>query len=294
MRVLVLGSSGMLGSAVVQVMSDGGLDAWGTLRAERDKAFFGAEVRGKLLSGIDVLDTDKIVGIFNKIKPDVVVNCVGVIKQLAGAKDPRLVLPLNSIFPHRLADLCGLSGARLVHISTDCVFSGSKGMYLDNDPSDAEDLYGKSKYIGELGEYAHAVTLRTSIIGHEIGSNLSLIDWFLAQKDQVSGYRKAVFSGFPTVELARIIRDVVIPHSGLQGVYNVSAEPINKYDLLGLVASQYGKVISIIPDDRLVIDRSLNSDKFKQVTGYVPPAWDVLVARMHQYYLQRIGGASHV
>jgi dTDP-4-dehydrorhamnose reductase len=178
--------------------------------------------------------------------------------------------------------LCRLGGARLIHISTDCVFSGSRGMYREDDFSDAYDLYGKSKYIGEVRDDAHAITLRTSIIGHELDSKVALVDWFLSQQGSAKGYRRAMFSGLPTVELARIIRDFVLPRPELRGLYHVAAEPIAKYDLLSLIAEQYGKQIEIKGDDAVIIDRSLDSTRFTLATGYRAPEWPALIALMRQ------------
>jgi dTDP-4-dehydrorhamnose reductase len=186
------------------------------------------------------------------------------------------------LLPHRLAGLCELVGARLVHMSTDCVFSGKKGDYHESDPSDAEDLYGKSKFLGEV-VYPHAITLRTSIIGHELQGARSLIDWFLSQERQCKGYTKAIYSGMPTVVLAQLVRDVIIPQTDLTGLYHVAAKPISKFDLLRLVADVYGKTIEIIPDDKLVIDRSLNAERFRDATGYVAPGWPKLIELMHTY-----------
>jgi dTDP-4-dehydrorhamnose reductase len=242
---------------------------------------FAEQRRGRLLTGVDVLDQDALITVLERIRPDVVINCVGLIKQLADAKDPLSALPINAMLPHRLAKLCGLAGARLIHVSTDCVFSGRKGMYAEADLSDAEDLYGKSKFIGELHAVPHAITLRTSIIGHELGTHFSLIDWFLSQSGPVKGYAKAIFSGLPTVELARVMQDYVIPNPELHGLYHVSVEPIDKLSLLKLVAEVYGHKIQIIPDEQLCIDRSLDSSRFRKAAGYVPPAWPELVKMMH-------------
>jgi dTDP-4-dehydrorhamnose reductase len=217
------------------------------------------------------------------VRPSVVVNCIGLVKQLAQADDPLSALPINALLPHRLARLCGLVGARFVHISTDCVFNGRKGSYLESDPSDAEDLYGRSKYLGEVA-YPHSITLRTSIIGHELSSAHGLVGWFLAQEGTVKGYRKAIFSGLPTVELSRIVRDVVLPQPELSGLYHVAAEPIAKYDLLQLVRDAYGKTIAIEPDDGVSIDRSLNAERFRKATGYVAPPWPELVERMRDFH----------
>jgi dTDP-4-dehydrorhamnose reductase len=208
---------------------------------------------------------------------------VGLVKQLAEAEDPLAALPINALLPHRLSRLCSLVGARLVHISTDCVFSGAKGCYREGDMPDAQDLYGRSKLLGEVTGDAHAITLRTSIIGHEIGRAHGLVGWFLEQSGTVNGYRRAIFSGIPTVELACIIRDRVLPNRQLQGLYHVSAAPIDKLSLLQTVASQYRHAVEIIPDDRVNIDRSLDSSRFRNATGYTPPDWPELVRRMHAF-----------
>ncbi|MFJ7140624.1 dTDP-4-dehydrorhamnose reductase family protein [Pseudomonas protegens] len=282
MKVLVLGITGMLGSTVFKVFSqDPQHEVWGTARSlsALKHSFLPDYVR--VLSGVDVLDQDALTAAMVQVRPDVVINCVGLIKQLADAKDPLTALPINAMLPHRLAQLCALSGARLIHISTDCVFSGAKGGYLETDTSDAEDLYGKSKYIGELHDEPHAITLRTSIIGHELNSDHSLVDWFLKQQGSVRGFTRAIFSGLPTVELARVMKDFVLPHPQLNGLYHVAAEPIAKSDLLALIARQYEKTIDIHPDAKLVIDRSLNSDRFTQATGYKAPSWPQLIELMH-------------
>jgi dTDP-4-dehydrorhamnose reductase len=282
MRILILGVTGMLGSAVLRTFSrDSAHEVWGTMRNAGALQHFQGVAKERLLTGVDVLDQDALVRALECVRPEVVINCIGLIKQLSDANDPLVALPINAMLPHRLARLCGLVGARLIHVSTDCVFAGTKGMYLESDPSDAEDLYGKSKFIGELHEVPHAITLRTSIIGHELGSNFALVDWFLSQQGAVKGYAKAIFSGLPTVELARVMKDFVIPNPQLNGLYHVSVEPIDKLALLKLVADVYGKDIEIIPDDKVCIDRSLDSSAFRHATGYVPPAWDELVRDMH-------------
>lgn len=281
MRVLVLGVSGMLGNAMVNVFSqDPSYEVWGTLRSASAQRYFVEEQRQRMLVGIDVLDHDALVRALDTVRPDVVINCVGLIKQLADAKDPLSTLPVNAMFPHRLARLCGLAGIRVIHVSTDCVFSGKKGLYTEGDLSDAEDLYGKSKFIGELHDFEHAVTLRTSIIGHELNSNFALVDWFLAQTGEVRGYAKAIFSGLPTVELAAVIKDHVLVHPGLHGLYHVAAQPVAKLELLRLIADQYAKAINIVPDEGLVIDRSLDCERFRLATGYVAPEWPKLIERM--------------
>lgn len=282
MRILVLGVTGMLGGAVFRAFNgDPMYSVWGTLRSSAGLKYFSDVELSSLLPGVDVLDQDALVAVLSSVRPDVVINCVGLIKQLSDAKDPLSALPINAMLPHRLARLCDLAGARLIHVSTDCVFSGLKGGYVEGDQSDAEDLYGKSKYIGELHDYPNAITLRTSIIGHELSSSYALVDWFLAQEGAIRGFSKAIFSGLPTVELARVMKDFVLPHPELNGLYHVAAEPIAKLDLLELIANQYGKAIEIRPDPSLVIDRSLNSERFTQATGYKAPSWPQLIELMH-------------
>lgn len=283
MKVLVLGATGMLGSAVFRVFSaDPSHEVWGTVRAPAALSRFPEKNRRHLLTGVDALDQDSLVSVFDQVRPQVVINGVGLIKQLAEADDPLVALPVNALLPHRLARLCGLIGARLIHVSTDCVFSGRKGRYVEGDPSDAQDLYGKSKYIGELHDLDHAITLRTSIIGHEQNSAHALVDWFLSQQGRVRGFTRAVFSGLPTVELARVMKDVVLPRSDLKGLYHVAATPIDKCRLLNLVAAQYRKSIEIVPDASVVIDRSLDGGRFAAATGYQAPDWVELVRLMHE------------
>lgn len=281
--VLILGASGMLGNAALRLFSSSdGYRALGTVRSSRAARLLPEALRDSLIVGVDVENYDSLSRGIAAARPDVVINCIGVVKQLSESDDPLTALPINSLLPHRLARLCDLAGARLVHVSTDCVFSGSKGMYTESDFPDANDLYGRSKYLGEV-DYPNAITLRTSIIGHELDGARSLLCWFLAQGGKVRGFTRAVFSGLPTVELARVIRDHVLPQPALRGLYHVSAEPINKYDLLTLVVQSYAKTIEIEPFDQFVIDRSLDSTRFRQATGYTPPAWQVLVRGMREF-----------
>lgn len=283
MKVLVLGASGMLGSAVFRLASTWpGVEAWGTLRGAGPRQHFDRVLHERLITGIDADQPDTLSEAFAKVRPDIVVNCVGLIKQLGNAKDPLAAIPLNSVLPHRLARLAELVGARLVHVSTDCVFSGSKGSYIEADLPDAIDVYGRTKLLGEV-DYPHAITLRTSIIGRELGGTHALVDWFLAQRGPIRGFKRAVFSGLPTVELARIILEYVMPRPALHGLYHVSAAPINKFELLSLVGKVFGKQIDIEPDETFVIDRSLDSTRFTQATGYLAPDWPTLVERLRTF-----------
>jgi dTDP-4-dehydrorhamnose reductase len=283
MKVLVVGASGMIGSTVLRVLSEeNDWQVFGTVRDRDVKKFFVSTVANRLIPGVDVEHSDALVRVLDQSRPDVVINCAGLTKHKPDAEDPLVSIPINTLVPHRLAGLCKLAGARLIHISTDCVFSGEKGSYSEDDFADARDVYGKSKILGEVS-YAHAITLRTSTIGHELQSTHGLLDWFLSQKGQCNGYARAIFSGLPTVVFSQVIRDVVIPHTELSGLYHVAAKPINKFDLLQLIAEIYGKNIDIVRDDQLVIDRSLNSTRFELATGYVAPEWPELIKLMHAY-----------
>ena len=215
-----------------------------------------------------------------RVEPQVVVNCVGIVKQLAAARDPIASITINSLFPHRLARLCRDAGCRLIHMSTDCVFSGRKGAYTEDDLPDPEDLYGRSKLLGEVAEEG-ALTIRSSIIGRELASSNGLVEWFLAQAGKsVRGYRRAVYSGFTTLAMARIISEIIADQPALSGVWHVSSDPLSKYDLLLLVRQAYGVEVEVVPDDEVALDRSLDSSRFRAAAGFVPPSWPEMIREM--------------
>jgi dTDP-4-dehydrorhamnose reductase len=280
---MVLGASGMLGNTLLRYFATRTAhNVVGVVRSTRSVRMLSAEVQDKIAEGGDVEDFDALVRLFERHRPTVVVNCIGLVKQLDDSKDPLAAIPVNAILPHRLARLCALAQARLVHLSTDCVFSGEKGMYVEDDLPDARDVYGRTKLLGEV-DYPHALTLRTSIIGHELASNHSLVCWFLAQEGAVRGFSRAIFSGFPTVEIARIIDEIVLPRPELSGLYHLSADPIDKASLLKLIADTYGKGIRIDDDPGFVIDRSLDSSRFRSSTGFQPENWPTLIRRMAEF-----------
>ena len=241
MRILILGAAGMLGHKLWQACQ-GRFDTWGTVRGRRaDYARYGIFDPDRLLAGVDAADFDTVVRAFATARPDAVVNCIGIIKQVPAAQDPIVSLSVNALFPHRMADLCRASGARLVHISTDCVFSGRKGMYVEEDVSDAEDLYGRTKYLGEVAG-AGCLTLRTSIVGRELQTASGLLEWFLGQRGgRVRGFTQAIFSGLTTLELSKVLVGILERPSGAR------------------------------------VDRGLDSSRFRAETGYVPPAWPQMI-----------------
>jgi dTDP-4-dehydrorhamnose reductase len=283
MKILVVGANGMIGSSVFRVLSEKvDWQVFGTVRFMHDEHFLESSLSKNVIQGVDLNNADSLIYVLDKIRPNVVVNCAGITKHRVLGENPLDFLPINSLIPHRLANLCKLIGARLIHVSSDCVFSGSKGNYVESDFPDAIDVYGKSKALGEVC-YPHAVTLRTSTIGHELKSKYGLLDWFLSQEGSCKGYARAVFSGLPTVVFAQIVRDVVIPRTELSGLYHVSAKPINKFELLKLIANVYGKNIEVISDSDLVIDRSLDAKLFELATGYIAPEWPELIQVMHSF-----------
>ena len=278
MRVLVFGAGGMLGHKLMQVLG-ANHEVFGTVRdATKKLEPFAREDR--IVVNVAVDDLDSIRKAIETVKPDVVMNAVGIIKQLPDSKNVITTLTVNSIFPHRLAELGKEFGFRLITISTDCVFSGSRGNYSEDDIPDATDLYGKSKNLGEVID-DNCLTLRTSIIGHELGSSHSLIDWFLSNRGgKVKGFANAIYSGFPTIVFAAIIDNLIRNYPKLTGLYHVSSDPINKYDLLRLVNEAYSANVTIERDEEFKIDRSLDSMRFRSETRFKPESWEQMIGVM--------------
>jgi dTDP-4-dehydrorhamnose reductase len=273
----------MIGNAMLRVLSESpDWNVIGSVRDEGDKAYFAESIAARMVAGVDLVAEDDLVRLFNTAQPDVVVNCAGLTKHVPAGRQSLTAILMNALLPHRLAELCGVAGARLIHVSTDCVFSGVKGNRKEADPVDAQDVYGRSKVLGEVSGSA-LVTLRTSTIGHELHTKHGLLEWFLSQA-RCKGFTRAIFSGVPSVLFARVVRDIVIPNTQLSGLYHVAAEPIAKADLLKLIAEIYRVDIEILPDDSLVIDRSLDASRFGEATGYRAPAWPEMIAAMYDYH----------
>jgi dTDP-4-dehydrorhamnose reductase len=280
MKILVLGGSGMLGHKIVQYFSDK-FEVSATVR-DKGVAYkkFGIFEKVKLIEDLDVLNNEEIEELVAKLKPDVLVNCVGIIKQIPSSKSIIKTIQINALLPHRLAEIATKNSCKLIAISTDCVFDGERGLYSEEDRPNAIDLYGKSKHLGEVVEGNH-LTLRTSIIGRELSTSHSLIEWFLSNRDmKAKGFTNAIYSGFPTVIFADIIADIILKHQDLQGLYHVSSEPINKFDLLVLVNKYFDAGVEIERFDEFQIDRSLDSTKFRQATGFEPKNWEEMIRIM--------------
>ncbi len=287
MRLVVLGADGMLGHQLVKSLRTRH-EVHGTLRLG-EACYSGIQ---KFLPevvhyGMDVRDYPRVKDLLKRVRPSAVINAVGIVKQRDDATDAIVSLEVNSLLPHRLAATCAEIGAFFVQIGTDCAFSGVGGMYREADVPDARDLYGRSKLLGEVDKEG-AITLRTSIIGLELSRKTSFVEWFLAQRGEVRGFRKAIYSGFTTMEMARIIEHVLLTRPAKSGLYHVSSEPIDKFTLLCMLRDRLRLTIDIVPDDEFVCDRSLNSAPFRSEFLYTPPAWgamlDELAAHIEERY----------
>tara|TARA_Y100001968_G_scaffold100812_1_gene90742 strand:- start:16078 stop:16959 length:882 start_codon:yes stop_codon:yes gene_type:complete len=282
-RILILGASGMLGHTIFKYFSI--KDAFvtlGTYRKSQQVKLFPEVLKKRLQLIPDISDEIFLKEAINDFHPDIVINCVGIVKQLSTIYTPVDFININSLFPHKLSLLCQATNTKLIHFSTDCVFSGDKGMYKESDVPDARDIYGRSKLLGEVSN-EDAITIRTSIIGHELLTSHSLINWFLNEKKSIKGYKKAIFSGLPTTEIAQILETYIIYNSSLKGLYHLSSDPINKFDLLSLVAKTYKKEITIEPDSSVKINRSLDSSVFRKQTGFKPKSWVDLIQEMYDW-----------
>jgi dTDP-4-dehydrorhamnose reductase len=288
-KILILGVSGMLGHGLLDYLSDKSEhDVKGTVRYIRNlPEVFRRKHISRIYTNVDIYDKDSILNVIKDFDPDVVINAIGIIKQLDSANNVQKCIYVNSLFPHRLRDIIGPT-RRLIHISTDCVFDGKKGDYTEQDNPNPEDLYGRSKLLGEISNVPNTITLRTSIIGHELLTSNGLVEWFLKQeRKNVLGYARALYTGFTVLELSNIIYKYVID-SQLQGLYQVSSELINKYNLLSMINTVYDLGIKLEINDSIIIDRSLNSEKFKRETGYVCPTWYTMIKDMHENYVKDI------
>lgn len=287
MKIIIIGVTGMLGYSLFKNMTDfSHLDVYGTVRSLKGKEKFFVGIENKLIKGVDATEISTIEKAIRKVKPDVVINCIGLIKQHSISKQHIDSITINGLLPHQLANLCNKYSCKLIHFSTDCVFDGSKGMYTEEDLADASDLYGKSKSIGEV-DYAPHLTIRTSIIGHELSTNVSLVDWFLSQDSTVLGFSGAIFSGLPTCVISQLLVSKILPDKNITGLYHLSAEPINKMNLLTIIARIYENGIKVIESAELKIDRSLNSVKLRNLLDLEIPSWDKLILDMHEDFVKR-------
>lgn len=276
----------MLGHTLLFELQNKGFEVFGTVRKKKNiSKLLPLECNQRVIDGVDAINIETIKNCIKEVKPDVVINCIGIIKQLPEGKMALPCIEMNARLPHKLYEFCNEYNCRLIHYSTDCVFDGKKETaYLETDPCTATDYYGITKYLGEV-YYKNALTVRTSIIGNELKNRLSLIEWFLNQNGQVNGYANVIYSGLPCSEHANILTEYILPDKKLEGLYQVSSTPISKYELLKLVAAAYDKNIEIVKCDQPREKKILSGEKFSKVTGYRPPDWTKLVDDMHTSYM---------
>lgn len=281
MKILILGATGMLGHKLLQTLSNAH-EVAGTVRGDVSR-FCEHPVLGcfRLIGGVAAENVGSVANAIYTFKPDSVINCIGMIKQQSGAKDPIAAITLNALFPHQAAHAANTAGARFIHISTDCVFSGKRGNpYTEEDKSDAEDLYGRTKSLGEISGDGR-ITLRTSIIGRELGTKFGLVEWFLSQKGgAVQGYSRALYTGLTTLSLARIIGNILENQPDMSGLWHVSSQEISKYGLLKLIAETMKLNVEISKCEEFVCDRRLDSTRFRLATGIVVPTWREMISEM--------------
>ena len=279
MKVLILGGTGMLGHRLYQVFAPV-FETWVSARMSSSQCErYGFFDQRKIISGADLSRPESLENVIKTVKPEVVVNCVGVLKQTLGPESTIEAITLNALLPHWIERLADRYGFRLIQISTDCVFSGQKGFYSETDYPDANDLYGRSKLLGEIdSDNKNCLTLRTSMIGRELQRTVGLLEWFLSQKKKtIGGYKRAIFSGFTTKVLAEILADIVKNHGELSGLYHISSPPISKYDLLCLINETLSLGVQIEPDEIFACDRSLDSSRLCKMLNYTPPTWPKMI-----------------
>jgi dTDP-4-dehydrorhamnose reductase len=282
-KILVFGGEGMLGHKMFQALLSRYPDTACTVVGSLCEPFYrkiDLFRQGRVIEKVDAMDLSSISQNLRELRPRFLVNCIGVIKQREEAKAAIPSITLNSLLPHKLAEIAREWSGRVIHFSTDCVFSGKRGRYTEVDPSDAEDLYGKSKYLGEVAS-ENALTLRTSIIGRELAHFRSLLEWFLGQKGKtIRGFKRVIYSGVTTNYLAELVGTLVADHPSLSGLYQVTSPSISKYDLLCMLRDAYKLDVGIVPDEQEVSDRSMVGERFLRATGYKYPKWPDLVGQL--------------
>lgn len=281
-RILVMGGSGMLGHRMLQVLSRS-FEAHASFRAVSEgnlvpRGFYSRFSTGRLQLGVNARNFATVEDCLDRVMPQAVVNCIGAIKQRPEGADPVAAIELNTLFPRRLAEACRRRGIWLIHVGTDCVFSGKRGSYTEEDIPDAQDLYGRSK---ALGEPDGCLTLRTSIIGRELERTTGLLEWFLSNRNgSVRGFSSAIWSGVTTGALSEIVASLVESHPGSEGLFHVASEPVSKYDLLRRINDALGLGMEIVPVGEPSEDRSLCAARFRERFGIDIPGMDGMIASL--------------
>ena len=276
--ILVFGSSGMLGHMVIRVLSPHH-HVIGTTSSKYDKQSPLARILSEdnWIDQVDVRNLPTVEQAIRSAKPDVVINCVGMIKQKMGAENNVDAIHINSLFPHQLAGICLKSNSRLIHFSTDCVFQGTPGIKRLSDTPNATDLYGLSKFLGEVA-HGSSLTLRTSIVGRQLFGSESLLEWAISQRGTtVNGYKNAIYTGLTTNRISLIIKKVIEDFPELSGIYQVASSPISKFELISKINNLLQLNLSIEPDTNFYCDRTLDGTKFNKLTNIEIPSWDEML-----------------
>ncbi len=279
MRICVLGASGLIGHKLVQQLRPRFGDVVGVLHGTREglehTGLYDADVT---VENLQAEDWDQVEGILSDVKPDAVLNCAGITKRRPEVDEPRLAIAVNALLPHLIADWAKNNNSRLIHFSTDCVFDGTKGDYTEDDYTSGTDAYGRTKALGEVND-DHNLTIRSSFIGRELRVHSELLDWFLHQRGQsIGGFSKALYTGISTLEMSRIVGDIIEHHSGLAGLYQLSMpQAIDKYSLICLFRDAFGMDVEIAPNDSVEVKANLIGDKLREAIGYELPSWEEMV-----------------
>jgi len=281
MKILILGGNGMIGHKMYQVLSKNYLDTWVLFKKQIDQINF-SEIfnKDKVIENFDLIQFDKLKIILDNISPDVIINAAGVTIRRGINDDMYKSILINSALPHFLDNWTKINNKRLIHFSTDCVFSGKKDFYTEASVTDAEDTYGKTKALGEVVS-KNSVTLRGSMIGRELENKTELLEWFLNQnKTTVNGYTNVIYSGITTFRMANYVDKIIRDFPDMHGIYNVSSNSITKYELVNLFNSYFNNESSIIPDNSYTSNKDLDSSKFYKDTGLIKPNWKELVEEL--------------
>ncbi len=287
MKIVILGSNGLLGNTISKYFFErADYQTIAVLRNYSKLKLFNQKYHKNFLIIENILDYNETKKKLQRLRPNILINCLGITnkEKIENSRQIENIININSLLPHRLQRICAEMGTRLIHLSTDCIFSGSRGLYSENDIPDPTDIYGRSKLLGEL-DLDNTLTIRKSVIGHELVSRKGLLEWFLNQNSSIQGYKNVIFSGLTVLELAKLIDKYIFPRTDLKGILNISGESISKFDLLKIISDIYNKSIEIIPNQSIKINRTLNSSQFNKLTGYRPNSWPVLIKSMYEFNL---------
>ncbi len=286
MKILILGGNGMLGHKLFLHFKIKNQVKVTLRKTLEDYSNLDLYTKENIYENCDVRDFQRVKEVIEEFSPQIVINGIGITHHGRNT-ETKLSIEVNALLPHQVAEFCKDIGARFIQISTDCIFDGQRGGYEQNEKPNNTELYGMTKFLGEV-HYPNTITLRTSIIGLEIDHKSSLIEWFLSQKGDVKGFQKAIFSGLTTAELARVIEDIIENHSELSGVWQIASRPISKFDILKTMKDRLNLTdVQIVPETSFVCDRSLKGESFSKQTGYIAPSWEQMLTELSQEVTKR-------